>query len=158
VPFDVPLYDARGRYLFARPAKVVVLSKALTRSVGRGRDNELFVILADLMELEPHLMPLLKAVRVARARHHQVLLVCPWPSGLAAPDGPEPPALPPDDATVPELVRLATRQRLHRAWHAARQAFGRLGVPVVNAASGDPARLILHRLEELRSIQGASRG
>jgi hypothetical protein len=158
VPYDVPLYDARGRYLFARPAKVEVLAKALTRSVGRGRDNELFVILADLMELDAHLMPLLRAVRVARARHHQVLLVCPWPSGLAAPDGPEPPALPHADATVAELVRLATRQRLYRAWRAVRQAFGRLGVPVVNAASGDPARLILHRLEELRSIQGASRG
>jgi uncharacterized protein (DUF58 family) len=156
--FDVPLYDARGRYLFARPAKVEVLAKALTRAVGRGRDNELFVILADLMELDAHLMPLLKAVRVARARHHQVLLVCPWPSGLAAPDGPEPPALPHEDATVAELVRLATRQRLYRAWRGVRQAFGRLGVPVVNAASGDPARLILHRLEELRSIQGATRG
>src|SRR5262249_19713822 len=51
VPFDVPMYDAGGRYLFARPAKVETLAKALTRSVGRGRDNELFVLLADLMEL-----------------------------------------------------------------------------------------------------------
>jgi uncharacterized protein (DUF58 family) len=158
VPYDVPLYDDRGRYLFARPAKVGVLAKALTRAVGRGRDNELFVLLTDLLELDGHLTPLLKAVRVARARHHQVLIVCPWPAGLAAPDGPPPPALPPASATAAELVRLATHQRMVRAWRSARRAFGRMGAPVLSAASGDPARLILHRLEQMRSIQGASRG
>src|SRR5262249_25747062 len=65
VPYEVPLYDRRGRYLFARPAKVEVLAKALLRSVGRGHDNELYVLLADLLELEEdQLAPLLRAVRV----------------------------------------------------------------------------------------------
>lgn len=154
VPYDVPLYDVRGRYLFARPAKVDALAKALLRAVGRGRDNELFVVLADLLELDDHLAPLVKAVRVARARHHQVLIVCPWPVGLSLDDAP---ALPPPGATAAEIVRYAGTARARRGWATVRRAFGRLGVPVLSASADDPARLILHRLEQLRTLQGAGR-
>ncbi len=154
VPYDVPLYDARGRYQFARPAKVGVLAKALLRAVGRGRDNELFVVLADLLELDEHLTPLEKAVRVARARHHHVLIVCPWPAGLSVDDAA---VLPPPGATAAEVVRHAGAARARRGWAVLRRAFGRLGVPVLSASAGDPARLILHRLEQLRTLQGAGR-
>ena len=83
VPYTLPLYDSEGRYLFAAPEKVPVMADALVRAVGRGRDNELFVLLADLLELnEEALDPLLRAVRVALGRHHQVMLICPWPPGL----------------------------------------------------------------------------
>ena len=163
VPYDVPLYDARGRYLFARPAKVEVLAKALLRAVSRGHDNELYVVLADLLELDEHLGPLLKAVRVARARHHTVLVVCPWPAGLPPPDRRmRSDAL---DTAAGDACRRRTWSRRMaqapgraRTWRAVRRAFGRMGVPVLNAAAGDPARLILHRLEQLRAVQGASRG
>jgi uncharacterized protein (DUF58 family) len=158
VPYDVPLYSPRGRYLFARPAKVEVLAKALLRAVGRGHDNELFVILADLLELDEHLAPLLRAVRVARARHHEVLVICPWPAGLPGPDADAEPQLPPEGAPAEEIVRLTARWRAARAWRAVRRAFGRLGVPVLSTEAGDPARLILHRIEQLRAVQGASRG
>jgi uncharacterized protein (DUF58 family) len=158
VPYEVPLYTARGRYLFARPAKVEVLAKALLRAVGRGHDNELYVLLADLLELDEHLTPLLRAVRVARARHHEVLVICPWPAGLPAPDPGEAPHPPPAGASAAAIVRLTTRWRANRAWQSVRRAFGRLGVPVLSAAAGDAARLILHRIEQLRAVQGASRG
>jgi hypothetical protein len=158
VPYEVPLYDARGRYLFARPAKVEVLAKALLRAVGRGHDNELYVVLADLLELDDHLGPLLRAVRVARSRHHTVLLVCPWPAGLPAPEADSSPGLPPAELAAAEIVRRMTHARMARAWRSVRRAFGRMGVPVLNATAGDPARLILHRLEQLRAVQGASRG
>src|SRR5262249_37009082 len=45
VPFSLPLYDRKGRYLFAAPEKVGVLAGALVRAVGKGHDNELFVLL-----------------------------------------------------------------------------------------------------------------
>jgi hypothetical protein len=157
VPYDVPLYDPRGRYLFARPAKVEVLAKALLRAVSRGHDNELYVLLADLLELDEHLGPLLKAVRVARSRHHTVLVVCPWPAGLPGPDA-DGPTLPPVGLSAADLVRRMAHARASRAWRVVRRAFGRMRVPVLNATTGDPARLILHRLEQLRAVQGASRG
>ncbi|HTU92803.1 MAG TPA: DUF58 domain-containing protein, partial [Gemmataceae bacterium] len=88
VPYTLPLYSPEGRYLFAAPQKVPVLADALIRAVGKGRDNELFVLLADLLELDDSLDPLLRAVRVALGRHHQVVLICPWPPGLELPSFP----------------------------------------------------------------------
>ena len=46
--------------MFAAPEKVAVLADALLRAVARGRDNELFVLLADLLELDNALDPLLR--------------------------------------------------------------------------------------------------
>ena len=90
VPYSLPLYDRQGRYLFAAPEKVDVLAQALVRAVGKGHDNELFVLLADLLELEARLDPLLKAVKMTISRHHQVLVVCPWPPGVPPPGAEDP--------------------------------------------------------------------
>jgi hypothetical protein len=155
VPYDVPQYDDRGRSLFARPAKIKVLAQALTRAVARGRDNELFVILADLSDFDDDLKPLMSAVRVARARHHQLLVVCPRPD--AESNGAKSPEWPAEGAATDELARFASTRRRCRDWQRLRRAFGKYGVPVIPARGGDTARAILHRLEQMRALQGASR-
>ena len=63
VPYALPLFDRRGRFLFAAPEKVKVMAQALLRAVRLSHDNELFVLLADLLELPDSLGPLLRAVR-----------------------------------------------------------------------------------------------
>jgi uncharacterized protein (DUF58 family) len=156
VPYPLPLYDDRGRYLFASPGKVDVLATALLRAVGKGHDNELFVLLVDLLELVDQLAPLLRAVKVTLARHHQVVLICPWPPGVPPPGTTRPPDRPLSTARKPEdglgvALHQATVTRFHRAYHQLRRTFARYGVPVVCAATGDPARLILQRLERLRA-------
>ncbi len=155
VPYTLPLYDAQGRYRFAAPQKVSVLASALSRAVGKGHDNELFVLLADLLELDDHLDPLLRSVRVALARHHQVVLICPWPPGLQLPQGrpalPEP--IPPEGAR--DLVGLwgqAVERRFHLAYARLRHTFARLGVPVVCAAGDEPVPLVLDRMDRLRML------
>ena len=85
VSVPLPLYDSQGRYLFAAPRKIEVLANAFLRAVACGRDNELFVILADLLGLDDHLGKLLAAVKAALARHHQVMVVCPWPADIPMP-------------------------------------------------------------------------
>ena len=163
VPYALPLYDASGRYQFASPDKVGVLAAALLRATGRGRDNELFVLLADLLELGDGLAPVVRAAGVALARHHRVLVVCPWPAGLAPPggddDAPDVGAGPwwarqRDGADRLTGLREATALRFHEAFRGLRKAFGRLGVPVVCAAGGEPAALILERLDRLRRVRG----
>src|SRR5205814_2339722 len=47
----VPLYDDQGRYRFRCPGKAPVLAAAMIRAVGMARDNELYVVFADLAEL-----------------------------------------------------------------------------------------------------------
>jgi uncharacterized protein (DUF58 family) len=155
VPFSLPLYDPRGRYLFAAPGKVTVLADALTRAVGKEHDNELFVLLADLLELTDALAPLLRAVKVALGRHHRVLVVCPWPPEIPVPDSRalgEDGAGAPVDEDVEAALKRTTRARYHRAFHDIRRTFGRLGVLVVCARTGDSPRLILERLELLRGL------
>lgn len=156
VPHALPLYDAEGRYLFAAPDKVGVLARALLAAVGKGHDNELFVLLADLLELDDALAPLLQAVRVALARHHQVLVVCPWPPGVPAAEGgppaPEPVTTRGRRSALLPLLDRAARERFHAAYRRVRRAFARVGVPVVCAATEEPVPLILGRLERLRML------
>ena len=152
VPVPLPLYDEQGRYLFASPKKVEVLADTLLRAVGKGRDNELFVILADLLELGDQLAPLLRAVKVTLARHHQVVVVCPWPPGVPPPPASAgPPVVSP--AVVDHTIRQSLAQRFHQAYFEMRRSFARLGVPVMCAQSGDPAQLIMDRLDRLRSVR-----
>jgi uncharacterized protein (DUF58 family) len=170
VPYPLPLYDLHGRYLFAAPGKVTVLATALLRSVGKGHDNELFVLLADLLELTEESDPLMKAVKVALTRHHRVLVICPWPPGIPPPTMREEAAggraqalddatadstsLPEDgDAALLRTLTQTTTERFHGAFHRLRRSFARLGVPVVCAAQGDPVQLILERLDLLRDLR-----
>jgi hypothetical protein len=156
VPYPLPLYDERGRYLFAAPGKVDVLARELLRGVGKEHDNELFVLLADLLELDDRLGPLLAAVRVAMGRHHQVVVICPWPPGVPQPPAGGAhaaagrPALPHGDLAA--LLERATAERFHAAYQRVRRTFARLGVPVVCAAGDEPVPLILERMERLRML------
>jgi uncharacterized protein (DUF58 family) len=161
VPCHVPLYDEKGQYLFAKPEKVQVLSRAILQAAARGRDNELYVLLVDLLELDNDLDPLLQAVRVALGRHHQVLLVCPWPQGVALPEEGEedvslrvlaPPAR--QEERSRRLVRGLVVKQMHAAYGRIRWTFARLGVQVICAASEESVPLILSRLERIRQMGG----
>jgi hypothetical protein len=168
VPYSLPLYDRRGRYLFASPGKINVLARALVHAVGKGHDNELFVLLVDLLELVDSVEPLLGAVKMTLARHHQVLVICPWPPGVPPPSlrskvergAWNAPRQDQNDSgkvvTValrpPALVQQATVNRLHQAFERLQRTFLRLGVPVICADGADPVRLILDRLDRLRAL------
>lgn len=103
----VPLYDDQGRFRFRCAGKAPVLSQAIIRAVSRARDNELFVILADLAELGAELAPVVKACRVARARHHHVLVIVPWPADVPSPDDPDGPT---------PMVAAEEEPALRHAW------------------------------------------
>ncbi len=153
VRVPLTLTDARGDYLYRSPGKVAVLAAALTRAVTVARDNELYVIHADLAELTPdELAPLVAAARTARARHHSVQVVVPWPTDVPA----DPPPLPAGKAKLATLVRLHQANRYHRGYVAIRGAFAAAGVPVLRAMLDDPIPRILDRLDRLRGV-GARR-
>jgi hypothetical protein len=153
VPYSLPLYDSTGCYLFASAGKVAVLARTLMQSVSRGHDNELFVLLVDLAELSDQLEPLLRAVRVTLARHHQVVVVCPWPLGLPLPaNDPFPASRAVRSTGLHGHLQRATTLRFQRAFQGVRRAFVRLGVPVIWAAGDDSVPLILERMNRLRGL------
>jgi uncharacterized protein (DUF58 family) len=150
VSCPLALVDEQGRSPFALPPKVDVLAKALMQTVARGQENELFVLMVDLLDLVDHLEPLLRAVRMARARHHQVLVVVPWPAGVPKPGEKEPLLTPTSLQT--DLFR-AQALRLADAYESLQRAFLKRGVPVLCAAQYDVVPLILRRIQHLRGWQ-----
>jgi hypothetical protein len=156
VAAPLSLYDERGRYRFGSPAKIECLGKALLGSVLRGKENELFVLLVDLLEAGPELEPLLRAVRVARARHHQVQVICPWPPGVPLPGKTMPPPLPTGDLLQAALAR-GSAQRLQQAFRRVQLVFAQLGVGVIAAPEEQAVSLILNRLHKLRGWQRSVR-
>jgi uncharacterized protein (DUF58 family) len=160
VPYNLPLYDREGRYLFAAPEKVPVLGRALIEAVGRGRDNELFVLLADVLELDEHLEPLVQAMRVALGRHHQVILISPWPAGLDLPGKETTAARPPRRAPVPDirarterLLSQVTQESYLAAYHRVHRRLSGLGVTMICAAGNEAVPLILQRMDRLRGVR-----
>lgn len=158
VRLPLVLHDESGRYRFRSERKVQVLANAIIRSVTRARDNELYVVLADLVELADELKPLVRAAQVARARHHQVLVILPWPADV-------PP--PPDRRTaspargqgitksvrIGGLVRSVLASRYHRGFAEVRSELARAGATVVRVEDGDPVRLVLDRIDRLRGTR-----
>lgn len=164
VPFVPKLYDDQGQYVFASPKKVDVLTNALLRAVSRGQDNELFVLMVDLVELEEHLERLLKAIKVALARHHRVMVIVPWPGDVA---------LPAEDSEADSLEKKVEEQQqrvqfnrregvlisfledlsqhlLLQTFYRLRKTLGRLQVPVICAGAEESTELILDRIDRLR--------
>lgn len=155
VPFRRSLFGQDGRYLFADAGKLQVLARCLLRAVAHGRDNELFVILVDLLELRSGWDELLRAVKVAVSRHHQVVVLCPWPEGL-----------PPIEAMA-EHTRLAyfaqeamerdlaTLDRLrHRSAYLDLQSqLRRLRVPLLATTADEAIADTLRRVEQIRAAR-----
>jgi uncharacterized protein (DUF58 family) len=156
VRLPLVLYDPDGRYRFRSERKVEVLADAMIRSVSRARDNELYVVMADLTEVADDLRPLVRAAQVARARHHQVLVIAPWPADVPPPPDPRA-AREKGGATKPlklgGLVRSVLVARYHRRYAEVRSALAKAGATVVRVDDGDPVRLVLDRLERLRGTR-----
>lgn len=158
VRVPVSLFDSAGNYRFRSERKVQVLADAIVRAVGRARDNELFVVLADVAELADAIEPLTAAARVARARHHQMLVLVPWPAGVPAPTEPGKKETPPASAEegirgLTRVVRTTVHQKYLRDFSAVRSVLTRSGAVVVRIEDGDPIQLVLDRLDRVRGVR-----
>jgi uncharacterized protein (DUF58 family) len=148
------LFEKDGRYRFRCPEKIPILAAALVRSVGMARDNELYVVLADLVELTDDLEPLLKAVRAACGRHHQVLVLLPWPEDVPPPVDPreadEPLKRKKKRLSLGSVIQTSLVEGYHRKYDELRLRLVRAGASVVRVNQTDPVRLILARLDRIR--------
>jgi uncharacterized protein (DUF58 family) len=143
-----PVVERRGREVHDWDARFDTLTAALTGAVARGRDNELFVLLLDLVDYTGSLERLKQVIRVARARHHRVVVICPWPDENLNTSPPDPAEVP---DTVEELVERAERSRLVAASERLKRELRRLGVPVAFAADRRAIQLTLIEADLARS-------
>jgi uncharacterized protein (DUF58 family) len=157
------LYTDDGHYRYKCATKAIVLSNAILSAVSRAKDNELYVILADLTELDEAMTPILQAVRVARGRHHQVLVIVPWPDGLSTPETDlkknqnrnrsEPAARKIAQPTSGKIIRHALSQGYQLRYERLRVELARMGAGVVRANVDDPVRVVLDRIDRLRGLR-----
>ncbi len=160
------LYDQNGQYRYRCEAKATVLSTAILTAVARARDNELYVLLADLADLGDDIAPLLKAVRVARSRHHHVMVVVPWPEDVPPPDassrpkaGARPVAAPAKPGYVMSIhqpgrfIHLALTRGYQQRFDKLRTELARVGATVVRVTVDDPVHAVLDRIDRVRGMR-----
>jgi uncharacterized protein (DUF58 family) len=144
-----PVVDRRGNELHDWHGKFDVLSDALTRVVARSHDHELFVLLVDLLDHPDPPGRLADAIRLARARHHRVVVICPCP------DDCRPGSLTISDVdrkkNLTRLLSQAERARRISSAEKLQRSLRRLGVPVAFASDGRAAQLVLAEAELARN-------
>ena len=144
-----PVVDRRRNEIQDWHGKFEILSDALTRVVARSHDHELFVLLVDLLDHPDPPGRLADAIRLARARHHRVVVICPCPEDC------RPGSLNITDLaskqTLNRLLSQAERARRISAAEKLQRTLRRLGVPVAFAADGRAAQLVLAEAELARN-------
>jgi hypothetical protein len=140
--------------------KIAVLAHEIVQAIATARDNELFVILADLVDDADRSDTLVNAVRAARARHHTVLVLVPWPADVPNPDRArgQPIATPRDHGPrLGQLVRANLIRQYQRRFLALRTELARVGASVIRVESADTLPLILARFDRIRGARGGRR-
>ncbi|CAN5324367.1 hypothetical protein BH11PLA2_BH11PLA2_00960 [soil metagenome] len=152
VRIPATIYEADGKLRYRGESKLATLSRAMMRAVSRARDNELYVILADVVELTGSLDVVTRAVKLARTRHHQVLIVVPWPDAIPT----KPLAFDQkqnDDCSLDKSVANALQKGHQRKYDALRSELTRAGAIVIRHRESDPVRVVLDHLDRLRGAR-----
>lgn len=126
-----PVIERRSRELHDWDGKFDTLTDELSRAILHGRDNELFVLLIDLVDYTGPLVRLEKVIRLARARHHRVSIICSWPNAAPLHSAPadDQNRSPADEAILDRL--LQTEQiRIQTAAERLRRELCRCGAAV----------------------------
>jgi uncharacterized protein (DUF58 family) len=144
-----PVVDRRRNEVHDWHGKFEVLTSALTRVVARSHDHELFVLLVDMLDHPDPPGRLADAIRLARARHHRVVVICPCP------DDCRPGSLDNGEVLLNRgltgLLSQAERARRVNSAEKLQRALRRLGVPVAFASDGRAVQLVLSEAELARS-------
>jgi uncharacterized protein (DUF58 family) len=130
---------ADGRDRFREPEKLQQLSAALTRAIAAARDNELFIVLADLVDYIDDLTPFIDACRLANSRRHRVMVVVPTAEDAHF------------DGLTPEIQK-AFEEGQHRRREALRHALAKASVKLHELGHGDPLPTVLGELDRARGM------
>lgn len=144
-----PVVDRRGSEMHDWDGKFETLTDALTKTVARSHDHELFVLLIDLLDHSEPPGRLADSIRLARARHHRVAVICPCPDDCRP--GSLGKVTPPPASDVPGLLKHAERVRRINAAEKLQRELRRLGVPVAFASDGRAVQLVLTEAELART-------
>ena len=137
--------------------RMEMLARALVQGVNHARDNEVFVVFAELHECVPGLSTLLPAVKMALGRHHRVAFVCPSPTFRR----PTPLSTVPQSESVDDLVAAAEQTRTRDLTLRLQRELRRVGATVTCTGEKEAVHTVLSEMELARtgrlSVAGARR-
>lgn len=142
-----PAVQARDRGFHDGMATMEMLSKAIADSVGVARDNEVYVVMANLLECATNISYLLPAVKMALARHHRVVFVCPTPT-FRRPSRLTPQSHQP---TAEELLTQAEDLRTQELATRLQRALRRIGASVALSGEENAIRLVMSETQLARN-------
>ena len=149
-----PVVAIRGRGFHDGIARMEMLSQALTTSVMLARDNEVFVVLADLIECASSISHLLPAVKMVLARHHRIAFVCPTPTFKR----PTPASTELTSTAAEDLLFAAEQTRTRDLSTRLQRDLRRLGATVAFAGEANAIQLVLSEMQLARSGRSGMRG
>jgi len=123
-----------------------VVSHAMTRSLATAKDNEVYVVLADLLTCAPHLDQILPAVKLALAKHHRVAFVCPSSTFVR----PSNEIIVPESDSIDDMLRATEQTRTRDFAEQLGRSLGRLGVPVAFSGEKSAIQMIIDEIEVSR--------
>jgi len=143
-----PLIAPRERGFHECLAKIQPLTAALNQAIARGRDNELYVILIDLLDCASERTKLIKPIRSALARHHRVVIICPTPDFRRPERSVNTDQLPKDEH---ELLMRAEQSRLNRIASKLQREIRRTGASISFSADARSIRMVLAEADLARN-------
>lgn len=149
-----PVVSVRNRGFHDGMARMGILSSALSRAVAQARDNEVFVILADLLECVPSLSHLMPAIKMALARHHRVAIVCPSPTFIR----PTAESTEIRSLTAEDLLLAAEQTRTRELAARLQYELRRTGAAVAISGEANAIQLVLSQMAIARTGRVAAGG
>lgn len=119
--------------------RMQVLGAAMAKAIAHARDNEVFVVLADLLGCAPNLNQLLRVVKLALAKHHRVAFVCPTTTFLR----PDSAIIEPKSESIQDLMLAAEQARVRDLAAHMKRELARLGVAVSFAGQRNAIQMII---------------
>ncbi len=154
MPWMAPMVSAAPDAAASGMQRIGLLSDAMARAIAHARDNEVFVVLADLMSCGPNLPQFLRVVKLALAKHHRVAFVCPTTTFLR----PSAEIVEPKSTSMPDLLLAAERGRVRDIALQMKRDLMRLGVSVAFAGERSAIQMIIAEMDLARDGRTLKQG
>ena len=142
-----PLVTSRSQGFHDGMATMELFGKAITESVAKAKDNEVYVVMANLLESATNISHVLPSVKIALARHHRVIFVCPTPRFRRPGQLTEVS----DTPTAEELLARAEDLRAQELAARLKRALRRIGASAALSGEEEAIRLVLAETNLARS-------
>ncbi len=131
-----------------------LLANAITHAVAHAKDNEVFVVMADLLEMTPQLPLLVRSLKLALSRHHRVAFVCPTTTF----ERPKRERDWSDVVQVEDWLLEAERARVRDRATRLKRELGKLGIPISFSGESSAIQMVLNEVDSARTGRARIQG